>query len=60
MEDGVCFDSAEFSGMPNREAIRAMTRKAESEGLVRVRLISSPGLADLPAALLGSADPDYV
>ena len=32
VDDGVCFDSAEFSGMPNREAIRAMTRKAESEG----------------------------
>ena len=32
VEDGVCFDSAEFSGMPNREAIGAMTRKAESEG----------------------------
>ena len=32
VDDGVCFDSAEFSGMPNREAIGAMTRKAESEG----------------------------
>ncbi|MBC8205974.1 MAG: leucine--tRNA ligase [Kiritimatiellaeota bacterium] len=31
-EDGACFDSAEFTGMPNREAISAMAKKAEAEG----------------------------
>ena len=31
-EDGTCFDSAEFTGMPNREAIGAMAKKAETEG----------------------------
>jgi leucyl-tRNA synthetase len=31
-EDGACFDSGEFTGMPNREAIDAMAKKAEAEG----------------------------
>ncbi|QHI69037.1 leucine--tRNA ligase [Tichowtungia aerotolerans] len=31
-EDGTCFDSGEFTGMPNREAIAAMVKKAEAEG----------------------------
>ncbi|MDH3346023.1 MAG: leucine--tRNA ligase, partial [Kiritimatiellaceae bacterium] len=31
-EDGTCFDSAEFSGMPNRDAIAKMVEKAEAEG----------------------------
>jgi leucyl-tRNA synthetase len=31
-EDGTCFDSAEFSGMPNREAIAKMAEKADAEG----------------------------
>jgi len=31
-EDGTCFDSAEFTGMPNREAIGAMTKYAEEKG----------------------------
>jgi leucyl-tRNA synthetase len=30
--DGVCVDSGPFSGMPNRDAIRAMTEYAEKEG----------------------------
>jgi len=30
-EDGTCFDSAEFTGIPNREAIDEMAKKAESE-----------------------------
>ena len=31
-EDGTCFDSAEFTGMDNREAITKMAAKAEAEG----------------------------
>ena len=31
-EDGVCYDSAEFTGLPNREAITAMSKKAEESG----------------------------
>lgn len=31
-EDGVCFDSQEFTGMANRKAIAAMVQKAEDEG----------------------------
>ena len=31
-EDGVCCDSAEFTGLPNREAIKKMVEKAESGG----------------------------
>ena len=31
-EDGLCFDSAEFTGMPNREAIGKISKKAEVEG----------------------------
>jgi leucyl-tRNA synthetase len=32
VEDGVCVDSAQFSGMPNRAAIAAMTEYAEQQG----------------------------
>ena len=31
-EDGVCYDSAEFTGMPNRDAISRMSKKAEAAG----------------------------
>jgi leucyl-tRNA synthetase len=31
-EDGVCCDSAEFTGLPNRDAIGAMTKYAEEKG----------------------------
>jgi leucyl-tRNA synthetase len=31
-EDGTCVDSADFTGMNNREAIKAMIAKAEKEG----------------------------
>jgi len=31
-EDGTCFDSGEFTGLPNREAITAMTKSAEEKG----------------------------
>ena len=31
-EDGICFESAEFTGMPNREAIGKMSKKAEDDG----------------------------
>jgi leucyl-tRNA synthetase len=31
-EDGVCYESAEFTGLPNREAITAMSKKAEESG----------------------------
>jgi len=31
-EDGVCCDSGEFTGLPNREAISAMTKYAEAKG----------------------------
>ena len=31
-EDGLCYESAEFTGMPNRDAIGKMSEKAETEG----------------------------
>jgi len=31
-EDGTCFDSAEFTGQPNRDAIDTMTKSAEKKG----------------------------
>jgi len=31
-EDGICFDSAEFTGQPNRDAIETMTKSAEEKG----------------------------
>ncbi len=31
-EDGLCFDSAEFTGQPNRDAIETMTKSAEEKG----------------------------
>jgi len=34
-EDGTCFDSAEFTGMSNRDAIGAMTKHAEEKGFGR-------------------------
>ncbi|MDZ8118543.1 leucine--tRNA ligase [Pontiella agarivorans] len=34
-EDGTCVDSGEFTGMPNREAIGAMTKYAEEKGFGR-------------------------
>ncbi|QBG48561.1 leucine--tRNA ligase [Verrucomicrobia bacterium S94] len=34
-EDGTCVDSGEFTGMPNREAIAAMTKYAEEKGFGR-------------------------
>ncbi len=31
-EDGICFDSAEFTGQPNRDAIETMTNFSEEKG----------------------------
>ena len=37
-EDGICYESAEFTGMPNREAIGKMSEKAEADGFGKAKV----------------------
>ena len=56
---GTLVESGEFTGLPCREAIAAMTRHAEEEGFGKKnRHLPAQRLGHFASALLGNSDPD--